>query len=352
MGILDDAIREHLELRRKHGASEAEISKKETEALSPARREAPVALAEEPPSDEKAWEADHEAGASDQEVVLTDEPGYVEADVDRTAHLADEPTYAEAEPLAAPTELDAGPAGDQSDPFVERIAPVEPPSEDVVMIDHVAPVEPPEGLEPSLAVSEDPFEPEGLPADDSADLDGPGSEAGIPETADDEPRPRLRVAFGGAFSRRADVQSSTPLPPPSTHDFERIEPVAGDVHQADELVEPTIHFEPGPDEPEAALKLEPYADPASEADPQAEPSQFAEPEPEPEPDGGYEPADETLIQERPLLAPKPSSSLDAPQGDEPDDDMLEDTPDFLQETPEHDRLWFEQKPPRDFDFDD
>jgi hypothetical protein len=33
------------------------------------------------------------------------------------------------------------------------------------------------------------------------------------------------------------------------------------------------------------------------------------------------------------------------------EDVLEDTPDFLQETPEHDRLWFEQKPPRDFDFD-
>jgi hypothetical protein len=31
-------------------------------------------------------------------------------------------------------------------------------------------------------------------------------------------------------------------------------------------------------------------------------------------------------------------------------DELEETPDFLQETPEHDRLWFEQKPPRDFDF--
>jgi len=31
-------------------------------------------------------------------------------------------------------------------------------------------------------------------------------------------------------------------------------------------------------------------------------------------------------------------------------DELEDTPDFLQETPEHDRLWFEQKPPKDFDF--
>ncbi len=34
-----------------------------------------------------------------------------------------------------------------------------------------------------------------------------------------------------------------------------------------------------------------------------------------------------------------------------DEDVLEETPDFLQETPEHDRLWFEQKPPRPFDFD-
>jgi hypothetical protein len=39
--------------------------------------------------------------------------------------------------------------------------------------------------------------------------------------------------------------------------------------------------------------------------------------------------------------------------DEPeaDDDMLESTPEFLQDAPDHDRLWFEQRPPRDFDFD-
>lgn len=42
-------------------------------------------------------------------------------------------------------------------------------------------------------------------------------------------------------------------------------------------------------------------------------------------------------------------SAAADQGDA--EDMLEETPDFLQETPEHDRLWFEQRPPRDFDFD-
>lgn len=33
------------------------------------------------------------------------------------------------------------------------------------------------------------------------------------------------------------------------------------------------------------------------------------------------------------------------------DDMLETTPEFLQDAPDHDRLWFEQRPPRDFDFD-
>ena len=33
------------------------------------------------------------------------------------------------------------------------------------------------------------------------------------------------------------------------------------------------------------------------------------------------------------------------------DDVLETTPEFLQDAPEHDRLWFEQRPPRDFDFD-
>jgi hypothetical protein len=35
----------------------------------------------------------------------------------------------------------------------------------------------------------------------------------------------------------------------------------------------------------------------------------------------------------------------------PSEDVLEETPDFLEETPEHDRLWFEQKPPKDFDLD-
>lgn len=43
-------------------------------------------------------------------------------------------------------------------------------------------------------------------------------------------------------------------------------------------------------------------------------------------------------------------SVPAAERDE-SDDMLEETPEFLQDTPDHDRLWFEQRPPRDFDFD-
>jgi hypothetical protein len=47
----------------------------------------------------------------------------------------------------------------------------------------------------------------------------------------------------------------------------------------------------------------------------------------------------------PTAEPEPEADADG------EEDVLEETPEFLQETPEHDRLWFEQRPPRDFDFD-
>jgi len=45
--------------------------------------------------------------------------------------------------------------------------------------------------------------------------------------------------------------------------------------------------------------------------------------------------------------------FDEPEGadEQEGEDVLEETPEFLQDTPDHDRLWFEQRPPRDFDFD-
>ena len=69
-----------------------------------------------------------------------------------------------------------------------------------------------------------------------------------------------------------------------------------------------------------------------------------------EPTGGTtsEPADagESLEWEMPADAAAREAAAE-----EPDEDVLEETPDFLRDTPEQDRLWFEQRPPRDFDFD-
>ena len=121
--------------------------------------------------------------------------------------------------------------------------------------------------------------------------------------------------------------------------------------------------EPQPREAHAPVA---EAEPVAEATEVAEPAELAEPHVEPEPES-------TRVQEpmpppdpapaaEPTPAPERRESDTPTQGfpaisrdDEPsadgEEDVLEETPDFLQDTPEHDRLWFEQKPPRDFDFD-
>jgi len=70
----------------------------------------------------------------------------------------------------------------------------------------------------------------------------------------------------------------------------------------------------------------------------------ATPEAEPEPVVESEAVVEAEVEAEP--AAEPVDEAAAPEAL----DELEATPDFLEETPEHDRLWFERKPPRDFDF--
>jgi hypothetical protein len=113
------------------------------------------------------------------------------------------------------------------------------------------------------------------------------------------------------------------------------------------------------DQPEAdELPPPPGAAPAAEEEP-----------PPPERDSWLDDADDedipepempTVIQQQQptseFTADEAREAEGAPQSDyvapdEEGDDLLEETPEFLQETPEHDRLWFEQKPPRGFDFD-
>jgi hypothetical protein len=103
------------------------------------------------------------------------------------------------------------------------------------------------------------------------------------------------------------------------------------------------------DEPESALD-----EPDEEAQGEAEPEGVPEPQdlpPSPAPfdaDAAFEGFSE---REAPDEEDEDEEPEDRREPDPDRSDVLEDTPDFLQETPEHDRLWFEQKPPRDFDFD-
>jgi hypothetical protein len=48
MGMLDDAIREHLELKRRTGAAEDEVQRLESEAFGSARREPPAPVIDPP----------------------------------------------------------------------------------------------------------------------------------------------------------------------------------------------------------------------------------------------------------------------------------------------------------------
>jgi len=129
------------------------------------------------------------------------------------------------------------------------------------------------------------------------------------------------------------------------------EAVRSDLHE-EEDVELHVHDA----EPEAFEEAEAPAegvvpDPAALGDtPQAGFARVEEEHlPEAEPLEDDDPFDDDAPSEGDELDDEELEDDDGQPGEDPD--VLEDTPDFLQETPEHDRLWFEQKPPRDFDFD-
>jgi hypothetical protein len=125
--------------------------------------------------------------------------------------------------------------------------------------------------------------------------------------------------------------------------------------QRNEFAQPAAEDEPTP--PPAAYEPEPPAPPppAAEEDdalPEGEPGIPEEPTAEhPAAAPGYD--EDPWLEEEADEVPA-EDALEAHQRPQPpagEEDVLEETPEFLQETPEHDRLWFEQKPPRDFDWD-
>jgi hypothetical protein len=136
---------------------------------------------------------------------------------------------------------------------------------------------------------------------------------------------------------------------------EGAEPPVESPYADEQDLEPGLEPAPGGPVTEESPAVDPFeTEPRSVADVFA-----ADPPAEDEPPP---PRDETVILDDPVefdeLEPGSAPPMPAHEDrEEPeasaegDEDVLEETPEFLQETPEHDRLWFEQKPPRDFDFD-
>jgi hypothetical protein len=161
MGVLDDAIREHLDLKRRRGASEDELARAEAEALGPARRAVPPS-----DDDDEDLDVDRERVAGDlvalaEETRILDTPDEGEDEdedeedeedvVPPPPSGPDRPTHAvhdiDEDPLAPPPPVERARAepSDVEEPPVERAA-AEPPEVEV----EEAPAEPPPPGRPSI----------------------------------------------------------------------------------------------------------------------------------------------------------------------------------------------------------
>lgn len=294
MGILDEAIREHLELKRQHGAGDSELQQLEDEAFGQAERpggesaidspaEAPTQFMEQPEASEGETARREPTIADLQEPPPPPPP-------------AEEPAPAAVETPAEESEAAIEPAGHSTE---ERQAIAEQPTE---LFDVEEEIGPPAPTDEEI-VEEEIAEPRLAPTDPLAGLEE---------------------------SEEAEVSVQGPAPDDDEEYDDEDDAFWNEQRLSDEL--------------DQALEA-----PAPVAEPEPEPEVESEPGPEPEPE--YE--DEPESEELPLAEEEPAAAAEAePEASHPDEDVLEETPDFLEETPEDDQLWFEQKPPKDFDFDD
>jgi hypothetical protein len=304
MSILDDAIREHLELKRQHGADESEVKRLEDEAFGPpGRPEEPDPMAEAPTEFLVAPEGGEAVGGNDPEG-------------GRRINIAD---LQEPPQPGAPAE-DPAQAAPPAEEALEVV--VEEPA-----IEHEAVIEPPEpghSTEERHAIAEQPTEMFDIEAEMGTE-DAPATEA--PSPSDEE-----IVEAEAAEPRLAPVEPATEIHAIRTEDAA---PLADEEEEDDDFWSEQRLSDELDQALEAPLSEEPVAEQQS-----------------------LEPISEEHEQPAPRAAEAPSE--EAPEAEaqtdyDPDtghEDVLEDTPEFLEDAPEDDELWFEQKPPKDFDFDD
>jgi hypothetical protein len=309
MGILDDAIRDHLELKRKGGTQESDLERLENEAFGPPSRpgDAPGAVATaEPPEGLNPESADERS-----------EPDTGQASIPTTQMPAPEA------PVEAPAPAPAEQGGETDAPEGEVVFHDFAAEEGLVPPRAVAPSAPPVEQDVGRPESEqERREPE--PSEPTTPAPAPAGET----SADDTQPHNVEAEFGSAESR--------PESPPA----DRAE--AEEIEIDDDL---ELHLDEEDLATSAGLdRAEPET---GGGEPPSEPELTAVEDEVVEEDIGEE--DVEVVEEE---VDEPSEEAPEDAGADDEEDVLEETPDFLRETPEHDRLWFEQKPPKDFDFDE
>jgi hypothetical protein len=320
MSILDDAIREHLELKRAHGADEAELKRLEDEAFGPpGRPEEPDPFAEAPTefmaTPEVPGDAEPAESSGGRRINIADlqEPPPPERAGEREEPRVEATDAIEPEAEAAPL-APAEDAGQAAPPAEEDLPVVEEPS----AREHEVVVEPAEEAPPEPAAAEaapgEETQERHAIAEQPTELFDIEAEMGT-EDAPAEPAAEIQAS-----------RTEPPVAPAVEEEDEEDEEFWSEQRLSDELDQALEA--PPTDEHEIPPRTDVHEIPAPVADPSA-------PVQDDEGDG-----DEEDEKSRPDYDP-----------DTGHEDVLEDTPDFLEDAPEDDELWFEQKPPKDFDLD-
>jgi hypothetical protein len=120
-----------------------------------------------------------------------------------------------------------------------------------------------------------------------------------------------------------------------------------DIDEDEPAWDESLEHEPEPAAHAPTADSPPVGDQPLDADPSLEEPKEPAPQHAPDPREPFDHGEETAEYDVESELRREKGQGEKKEGE----DVLEKTPDFLQDTPEHDRLWFEQRPPRDFDFD-
>ncbi len=359
MSILDDAIREHLELKRAHGADEMELKRLEDEAFGPPGRpdEEGDAFADAPTeflgatATEVAEPPDAEGGRRMPNLTDLQEPPQFPPEGGTEGETAEAATIEPETPSASAPETEAPPApeapAEEQHPAMEHETIPGPP--------------PPSPESPAAPAAEAPAEPEPESGEE------PAAEAPV----DSGPSTEEREAIAEQPTQFFDVEAELTAGPEPEPEQREEEPAAASSAEESAAPETPGELELGDEQPSeeyeeddffSEQRLSDELNQALEAPVTDEHEALPEPEPlrQPEPREPDTPPPAARADEPTQLYDfEEDEDDDEEDGDEDDayepkgehEDVLEDTPDFLENGADDDE-WFEQRPPKDFDFDD